>query len=391
MSGSAVGKRPRTGNAPASSSTGGSTAGKRALTDGMQRARADGRFGALPDVVAQGMPCDEDALDVEGENGSTSECWLTPTMRNGLLIALNARVVDAHRNYKDSLGAKRLELLLSKTSGWGFAAELVFGLVSYNAVGAVVGALARMRKGAIRAITEAEFRGAQGGDGATSFVHEMVSRVNVEQVKDGLAHLGRASRSAVKERASGLAPHATSKVGFLALLGEAADQYTLSVRETLPAQLDDDGLLLLVESYDPQHHTDTMYLDAIDGLLARYDAQGVADVGTMVDNNPGRRGRMSEPETPYRLDAIRFTYRGRERVALVNQWLPTAEAPTDAHTIRSASWARWFDADLGPAAADAYEQRVGPVMTIDVEAGEVPPGWAIHVATWVATVPAEGE
>jgi hypothetical protein len=313
--------------------------------------------------------------------------WLPAELRSELRERGQGRVILAHLNYKLGIEGKRLELALTKESGWGFVAELAFGPLSYSLVGGLVGAVARARKSAIRVITEAEFRGAQGGDGAVAIYHRLAERVNPDRVRDGMAHLMRATRSGVKERSKSLPPHASSKMALLSILGSGADQHAQGVLETVIPQLDDDALILLVEAYDVQHHSRETYGSAIDDMLARYEAQGIADIGE--ESAPGAAGgRNAEPALQQRTEAVRFRYRGRERVAVVDRVLPTGgEAPAvTLESLRLCQWSHWIDEDLSGAAAGVQEGRLGSALTLDVEGNEIPPTWLPMVSTWIATV-----
>jgi hypothetical protein len=342
------------------------TPGKRALTDKMTRREAPaGKESALERAAAR---------------------WMPTELRHQQEERAQNRIHFAHQNYKLALLGKRLELLFSHSSGWGFAAELVFGLVSYNATFALVGAFARLRKRAGRAIVEAEWRAAQGGDAALSMFYTIAERVSVERVRDTLSHLGRSVRSGIKEKTKHLAPHADSKQQLISLVHNEADHYSLALLDMLPL-LDDDDLILLNEAYDTDAHTFETYVRAVDDLIARYESQGIESIG-QPHGATEHRGRNAEPGLPTRLEAVRFVYGKRERVALVERVVGTEEKapPVDAHSLPLCHWSHWVDEDLSGAAAGVYEHRVGSVMSIDVEAGEIPPAWAPQVSVWIAGV-----
>jgi hypothetical protein len=296
------------------------------------------------------------------------------------------RVILGHINYKAGIEGKRIELALTKESGWGFVAELMFGPVSYAVVGGVVGAVTRIRKHAMRAITEAEFRGAQGGDGARSLFHSLAERVNPTRVQEAMAHLGRATRSGIKERSSSLPPDASSKQALLAMLGNAADLHAQNVLETVIPGLDDDSLLVLVEAYDVQHHSRETYSAAIDDILTRYQKQGIDDIGE-TSAVMASRGRNAEPMLPQRTEAVRFTYRDRSRVAVVDRVLPSSgEAPAaTVDSLRYCRWLHWIDEDLSGAAASVQQGRLGSTLTLDAGGDDIPAAWLPMVSTWIAT------
>jgi hypothetical protein len=307
-------------------------------------------------------------------------------------MILAARVGRAHTNYMTAIKAAAVEILLTKESGWGFAATVLTQLIELTVIGSLVGGLARMRKGAIQALSEAEFRAALGGGETSQRLNEIAARVSPEQVKASLSGVSRGVTAAVKDGAKRLPSDAASKADFLALLADSADSHAAAIVETVPASLDDDGLLLLLEAYAQPDHAPSVYAKAIADILARYKSSEVGAVG--IDF--GREHSPDHPMRQGRLDVVRFVAAGAARHALVEQRHtlqrqddpePGAVRPTDAKSLHAATWVRWVDDDLAPAAIAAHTGRTGDVLVVDLGRDDVPDAMASHVLAWITGTP----
>ena len=171
------------------------------------------------------------------------------------------------------------------------------------------------------------------------------------------------------------------------MLENAADMNTQEVCEVYVPSLVDDDLIVFVEMHDAQHHTREMYSGAIADLLARFETQGIEEIGETYGATT-QRGRNAEPGLPLRTEAVRFVYRERERAALVERSVASDEKTpaVDAASLESARWLRWVDEDLSGAATSVQAHRLETVLTVDVERGDYPPAWGGMISTWIATV-----
>jgi hypothetical protein len=363
--------------------------GKRALTDSMSAPRTTG----FP-LIDEGT----------GAETGLGRAWLEPWQRERTLGMLGNRVNLAHTNRMGALVSRRIELLVTREHGWGAAAELLCNLFTYTVAGTLVGALARFRKGATAVLTADVMRIASGvtdstGRSVKRTAQEWAERIHLDTVAAALAHGGRAFRSHVKGGTGGLPQGAAGKAAFLALMADGSAVEAAHVMESLPTVLDDDGLLLLVESYEPTAHVMSVYTAAIDDLLARYQRSEIASVGLSWEHNPdamrGEWGGAPPADRDGRLDVVRFRHRGRERSALVEQPytmqrmldpLPGAVQPTSKSTLQHAAFVRWLDDDLAGVATDNYRARVGgPPLVHNVDQEPLPASMAGPVATWIAT------
>jgi hypothetical protein len=347
---------------------GGSTPGKRALTDSMSGPRT-------------GIATIDDGTACERAPGAG--CFLSDTARTRLIMYLIARVHEAHGNLKTELARKRVEILCSKASGWGFVAELVANIVILVATNAIGAAIARLSRGASPLLDEATLATMSREVAAATAL-----AAAAPAVRGAVQQLGPATRAELKERAKHLPPGAVAKMEFLLATADGVDAHGARLTELLPSQLDDYGLLVLVEAYDHAAHSPTIYANEVDSLIARYTAAEIDVVG--VDFS--RQFSPEHGERQGRLDVVRFLAAGRARDALVEQRhtlqrqddpAPGAPKPTDSSTLHAAWFVRWLDDDLAPAAAAAHEQRTGAILTIDLDVETPPPNMAPPVLEWL--------
>lgn len=389
MSGQHEGKRPSTSTQPMGTPTPAAWPGKRALTDRLsappQMAQGT-RVTGIP-IVDQGLACD-DAETID--QPMAPECWLSALERVRLVGVGGDRGGRAHTNFSTQVAAKRIEILCQRESGWGTPAWVLFEVFTGNLIGAFSNVLRMLKRGASNAVSEGVMRAALGGVDDVRAIAEIGARMNPETAIGPLKAIAGMSRFTIRDHVKRIPPRAAGKAEFLLAFAAAGDAFIQQVTETLPAGLDDDALLLLVEALHPDYHSQAVYSAAIEDVLARYDAGEIGYIGKSWEHNPTEL-YASDYERPGRLDVVRFTHDGRTRSALVENRAtmqrmddadPGAPKPLDMRALHHAQWVRWLDADLAGPAAASYQARVG--APLEIEATEAPPALMPFVSLWLA-------
>lgn len=234
-------------------------------------------------VVDQGFGCEQGA-NPEGS------CFLDDKSRTRLLIVLGSVVGSAMDNFRDAIQNVQLDELTKKDeSSWGFLAEFLF----YAVTGPLIGAVAKGLKGA-RAAAKVE-------DANKAWQEEVLGNVAVspgvlaraidavpeEAIVAVLQNASRGLRAHLKEQArSG----GRRDVSFLRSVQSSIKMLSDDVVATAPAQIDDAGLVALVQSYrNPEVHSVASYEAKVRDLHTRFKTQGLATLNDKYKDGGRRR------------------------------------------------------------------------------------------------------
>ncbi len=250
---------------------------------------AHGVGGAIA-TPATGVPVVDHGLGCEQVANHGGSCFLDEKSRTRLLIVLDHVVGSAMDNFRDAIQNVQLDELTKKDeSSWGFLAEFLF----YALTGPLIGAVAKGLKGARAAAKVADVNKAWQEEvlGNVAIKPGILTRaidaVPEEALVTVLQNASRGLRAHLKDKARS---HARADVSFLRTIQGSIKMLSDDIVTKAPAQVDDAGLIALVQVYqDAETHSIASYEAGVRDLHTRFKQQGLDTINEKYKDGGRRR------------------------------------------------------------------------------------------------------
>lgn len=248
--------------------------------DDIDTAPIPGKQGLLTPYIEHGAVCDQDS----GKPG----CFLAPDQRQRLIGEYEQRVAHARESYRGAILRLQLDKLTSApSSDLPWIAEILFDIVGAHAFTVMLGAVNRVRSGAMGMI---EKRIVGDPDGALlsthldAHTHQALAGLSETSmgwwVKEMVDKSKKGAQSALK---SALGRNTKSDAGreidYLDALASASSHMFKGLREAPLAQATDAQLAALWEAFDDDLHTIDTYVQAISDKVDRFMSSGIDKIG----------------------------------------------------------------------------------------------------------------
>lgn len=198
-------------------------------------------------IVDDGTACERD---------ETLSCYLTTEKRAQLLGAIGLRAIIVGENARDAIADTRMDELLRDETTWGPLAEFLF----YSATGWMIGGILHQVSRNMKPEKYEKYK---------------------EHISATLTNASRGFRKTLQGNAAAAGDHAkASKVRFLELVRDGIPLWQDAfVTGQATKNLDDDGLVGLMDGLNPALHPVAEFKAKLVDMLARFDKQQIDQVG----------------------------------------------------------------------------------------------------------------
>jgi hypothetical protein len=312
---------------------------------------------------------DEGAVCDRPDRAKDAKCLFDHEQRLRIIERIGTNIPVIHSSYLTALGKARVEVLMHKKAGWGFAAELLFNLATAALTAGVGFAVTKLAAKGVRAFLDKESTtdkaiemardGSMSADAAEKVLAQGFVRAQTGKATFVVNNASRALKPVLKSQFDHFPPEVALKGKFIDLLMNNASQLFTKARNEALDDGDDSVLLTMLGAMDPEHLSVSYFTAAVSDLLARFDASHVAEVGPWIQQ--GVEAGTTE--------TVLVIANGRSRFAIVQfgeiKHVGRLRGGESLETDGSDRFVGFVDDDLTGVARMAQHQLVGEVKVID--------------------------